>query len=121
MRQEVDTVIRYGGDEYVVLLIDADYEVAMRVAERIRASIEKAEFLNEDELHLKITASIGVATYPIHERQEGTSQDGRQGDVPRQGHIKKRRLPCPSARCDCRKNRERPEEGFCSNQVPPPG
>ncbi|MEK6758606.1 MAG: diguanylate cyclase [Deltaproteobacteria bacterium] len=64
--REVDTVIRYGGDEYVVLLIDADYEVAMRVAERIRASIEKAEFLNDDDLHLKITASIGVATYPIH-------------------------------------------------------
>ncbi|MBI5886692.1 MAG: diguanylate cyclase [Deltaproteobacteria bacterium] len=68
--REVDTVIRYGGDEYVVILVDADYDVAMRVAERIRAGIEQARFLAEDGLSIKITASIGVATYPIHAREK---------------------------------------------------
>jgi len=54
----------------VVILVDADYDVAMRVAERIRAGIEQAEFLSEDGLAIKITASIGVATYPIHAKEK---------------------------------------------------
>lgn len=68
--REVDTVIRYGGDEYVVLLIDADYDVAMKVADRIRYSIEKNQFLAEDSLDLRLTASIGIATYPIHTKDK---------------------------------------------------
>ncbi|MBI5453757.1 MAG: diguanylate cyclase [Deltaproteobacteria bacterium] len=68
--REVDTVIRYGGDEYVVILVDADYDVAMRVAERIRLSIEKHKFIEEDGLDLHITASIGIATYPIHTKDK---------------------------------------------------
>jgi len=68
--REVDTVIRYGGDEYVVILVDADYDVAMRVAERIRASIEQEQFIPEEEVDIRITASLGVATYPIHTRDK---------------------------------------------------
>ena len=68
--REVDSVIRYGGDEFVVILVDADYNVAMRVAERIRTSIERHEFMKEDGLGLRITASIGVATYPTHTRDK---------------------------------------------------
>lgn len=68
--REVDTVIRYGGDEYVVILVDADYGVAMRVADRIRASIEQEHFISEESLDIRITASLGVATYPIHTRDK---------------------------------------------------
>ena len=68
--REVDSVIRYGGDEFVVILVDADYNVAMRVAERIRTSIERHEFMKEEGLGLRITASIGVATYPTHTRDK---------------------------------------------------
>lgn len=68
--REVDTVIRYGGDEYVVLLVDAAYDVAMRVAERIRSTIEKHDFIEEENLRIKVTASIGIATYPIHTRDK---------------------------------------------------
>jgi len=68
--REVDTVIRYGGDEYVVILVDADYGVAMRVADRIRASIEQEHFIAEESLDIRITASLGVATYPIHTRDK---------------------------------------------------
>ncbi|MBI5643677.1 MAG: diguanylate cyclase [Deltaproteobacteria bacterium] len=68
--REVDTVIRYGGDEYVILLVDADYDVASRVAERIRQTIEKHMFLEDDGLNLRITASIGIATYPIHTKDK---------------------------------------------------
>jgi diguanylate cyclase (GGDEF)-like protein len=67
--REVDTVVRYGGDEYVIILIDADSETGFRVAERIRFSIEECGFLKDEGLNLKITASIGVATYPLHTRE----------------------------------------------------
>lgn len=68
--REVDTVIRYGGDEYVVILVDADYNVAFKVADRIRTTIEKHGFLEEDSLNIKVTASIGIATYPIHTKDK---------------------------------------------------
>jgi len=68
--REVDTVIRYGGDEYVVVLVDADYHVASRVAERIRSTIENTSFLSEEGLDIRITASIGIATYPVHTRDK---------------------------------------------------
>jgi diguanylate cyclase (GGDEF)-like protein len=64
--REVDTAIRYGGDEYVVILVDAGCEAGFRVAERIRASVEEQTFLHAEGLDLKITVSIGVATYPVH-------------------------------------------------------
>ncbi|MDO8427346.1 MAG: diguanylate cyclase [Deltaproteobacteria bacterium] len=68
--REVDTVIRYGGDEYVIILVDADYDVAGRVAERIRSSIEKNSFLEEESLNVRITVSIGIATYPVHTKDK---------------------------------------------------
>ncbi len=68
--REVDTVIRYGGDEFVVVLVDADYDVSLRVAERIRSSIEGNTFLEDEGLNIRITVSIGVATYPIHTRNK---------------------------------------------------
>ena len=68
--REVDTVIRYGGDEYVVVLVDADYHVASRVAERIRSTIENTSFLSDEGLDIRITASIGIATYPVHTRDK---------------------------------------------------
>jgi diguanylate cyclase (GGDEF)-like protein len=40
MRAGVDTVARYGGDEFVAILPDADANLAMAVGERIRESIE---------------------------------------------------------------------------------
>jgi diguanylate cyclase (GGDEF)-like protein len=64
--REVDTAIRYGGDEYVVILVDADCESGFQVAERIRGSVEDQSFLHSEGLDLKITVSIGVATYPVH-------------------------------------------------------
>jgi len=68
--REVDTVIRYGGDEYVVILVDADSDSAFRVADRIRATIEGHSFLTDDGLGLRITTSVGVATYPVHTRDK---------------------------------------------------
>ena len=62
--REIDTVIRYGGDEYTILLVETGLETAAGVAERIRRSIEKHRFLASDGMTIRITASLGYACYP---------------------------------------------------------
>lgn len=55
-----DTLIRTGGDEFVVLLPKASPIQAKEVAERIRAALAGLEFSRESRV-FHITASIGVA------------------------------------------------------------
>ena len=62
--REVDIVIRYGGDEYTILLIETTPETAIAVAERIRKNIESHAFLAEEDLDIHITCSIGIACCP---------------------------------------------------------
>ena len=59
----VDLVVRYGGDELVMLLGKADVAMAWEVAERMRAIIE-AKTIAVGEHRLSMTASFGVASYP---------------------------------------------------------
>lgn len=57
--REEDLPVRYGGEEFCVLLVAADAEQAYGQAERMRSQVEAATI---GELQLKITASFGVAT-----------------------------------------------------------
>lgn len=63
--REVDIVIRYGGDEYTIILVETGEKGAATVAERIRRSIESHIFLTDDGLDVRLTASLGYACYPI--------------------------------------------------------
>jgi two-component system cell cycle response regulator len=56
-----DAVARFGGEEFVVLLIDANLESAAFVAERIRASVAGTMIAPSPEIQLSVTVSIGVA------------------------------------------------------------
>ena len=62
--REVDVVIRYGGDEYTIILVETGPEPAKRVGERIRRQIEAHPFLESDGHRIAVTASIGFACYP---------------------------------------------------------
>jgi diguanylate cyclase (GGDEF)-like protein len=64
--RESDTLARYGGDEFVVLLPETAPEGALLIAERIRAAIEEHVFLGGEGLAERLSASVGVATYPDH-------------------------------------------------------
>ncbi|HAR44354.1 MAG TPA: hypothetical protein DCS07_17280 [Bdellovibrionales bacterium] len=64
--RDSDIVFRYGGDEFVAVLSPCDLITAKTVAERIRATVEKQIFLEEDKLNLRFTVSIGVALFPDH-------------------------------------------------------
>ncbi|MDZ4661124.1 MAG: GGDEF domain-containing protein [Pseudomonadota bacterium] len=60
-----DVGIRYGGDEYLLLLTGANAKNASIAAERIRKIIAAQDFEIAGKPY-KITASIGVAAFPEH-------------------------------------------------------
>jgi diguanylate cyclase (GGDEF)-like protein len=70
--REVDSVIRFGGDEFVVLLLGATANTGLLAGERIRRKIENARFFLDDGNHISLTASIGVAAYPEHAKTRET-------------------------------------------------
>ena len=61
-----DLVVRWGGEEFVVLLPHTDPRDASLLAERVRAGVESPEF-RVDERAVAVTCSVGVAgtrTFP---------------------------------------------------------
>jgi diguanylate cyclase (GGDEF)-like protein len=65
-----DVVVRYGGDEYVVLLRGTDSGGALKVAERIRRTMESTHFTPREGLSLTLTTCVGVASFPEHARDK---------------------------------------------------
>lgn len=57
-----DTICRPGGDEFIFLLPNTDYQGAAHVAQRTLAII--AEPFTIDDQRLSLTASIGIALFP---------------------------------------------------------
>jgi diguanylate cyclase (GGDEF)-like protein len=66
--RQVDTLARYGGDEFTILLVDTDHEMAMTIAERIRCLVGETLFEAGPENPFRLSISIGVATFPSHGR-----------------------------------------------------
>lgn len=60
-----DFLFRYGGEEFLIVLVEVDLAGASAVAERIRASIDGWDF-RAGETTLHITASAGVAEHAGH-------------------------------------------------------
>ncbi|MDI6871621.1 MAG: diguanylate cyclase [Bacillota bacterium] len=60
--RELDTVCRYGGDEFAVILNDAGAETATAIAERVRGAVERCAGLVGAPPG--ITVSLGIAIYP---------------------------------------------------------
>jgi len=61
--REIDLVGRYGGEEFSVILTDTPKQGALFLAERIREAVGNKEIKAYDE-RLKVTISIGIATFP---------------------------------------------------------
>ena len=57
-----DLASRYGGEEFTVLLSDANKKDAVFIADRIRKNIEAYDFEYENK-HMKVTVSGGVAVF----------------------------------------------------------
>ncbi|HEV8130850.1 MAG TPA: GGDEF domain-containing protein [Acidobacteriota bacterium] len=66
MVRESDVVVRYGGDEFVIILPETSPGGAETIAERVRKSVESHTFGIEQGRNVRITISIGIAGYPDH-------------------------------------------------------
>lgn len=69
MRQSVrnvDIPVRYGGDEFAVILPETSVATARMVAERLRTAIRTHVFLEGAGLRAQLAASIGIAGFPDH-------------------------------------------------------
>jgi two-component system cell cycle response regulator len=69
----VDVVARYGGEEFVVVLPETAGDGAVTFAERIRERLEAHTFATKAGLALRLTTSIGIATFP--DRDVETAED----------------------------------------------
>lgn len=68
--RDVDLVFRFGGDEFVVLLIESESRGGYRTAERIRERIQQTPFTVAHGNTAHVTASIGVAAFPEHGQEK---------------------------------------------------
>ncbi len=59
-----DLLIRYGGEEFLVLLQDVHNGMAENVAEKIRLAVENHRFDLGDGVYIHKTISVGVSEYP---------------------------------------------------------
>lgn len=62
--RDIDIVSRQGGDEFIILLDDADVEKSVLTAQRILYYLKEPLLIGEEETY--VTASIGISLYPVH-------------------------------------------------------
>jgi len=59
-----DYFIRYGGEEFAVIVANSDMTHVLEIAERIRKAVENTPIFNEEEnVPVKITISIGISNF----------------------------------------------------------
>jgi diguanylate cyclase (GGDEF)-like protein len=64
----IDFAFRYGGDEFVLLLPQTSKENALNVARRLHKLIREGVWLEQEGLRIRLTPSLGVASYPVDSR-----------------------------------------------------
>ena len=58
-----EIISRYGGEEFTVIIPQADYDVTLVVGEKIRSLVEEHKFAY-DGVEFPITVSVGLALFP---------------------------------------------------------
>ena len=76
----IDLACRFGGEEFMVVMPDTEPHVAQKVAERIRAEIERAPFqIGPDKTEVRITISIGVSS--LHQAPDSVEALLKRADM----------------------------------------
>ena len=68
-----DTLFRYGGEEFVVLLTDTPHDEAGDIARRLCKIISQQSFTINDDLELSLTVSVGVSELQASDEADGLS------------------------------------------------
>ncbi len=70
-RRNLDILVRYGGEEFVMLLPATDLDGVLKIAESIRHHVQYAQFWFEDQ-RVPVTVSLGihVGIPPVHASPE---------------------------------------------------
>lgn len=63
--READWIVRWGGEEFLVICRKTDRELLLPLAERIRSNIENHQFIIDDETKISVTTSIGLVAFPF--------------------------------------------------------
>ena len=63
--RKADILARYGGEEFVIILPEIDKAHALKVAEKLRITIEKKRFPKQEyQPNKNLTISLGIASFP---------------------------------------------------------
>jgi diguanylate cyclase (GGDEF)-like protein len=61
--RDSDQIARIGGEEFAILLIRADRELTLSIAERLRSRIDDLILEEDPPLPVDLTASLGIAFF----------------------------------------------------------
>lgn len=64
--RKIDVLSRFGGDEFVIVLLNADERRANDVCLRIRDALRKHVFLEKQDIEIHITGCFGISSFPAH-------------------------------------------------------
>ncbi|HEY9731388.1 MAG TPA: diguanylate cyclase [Drouetiella sp.] len=122
--RDVDLPVRYGGEEFLLVLPEINQEGAAVVAERIRKSLSQ-EIIHHEDIQISVTGSFGIAAFPedAHNQQQlldladkalylskrlGRNQVHTAGDLMFE-EISPTKVPEQPSRADARQRQEEQE------------
>lgn len=66
MVRDIDLLARFGGDEFALVLTETDEAAGEKLARRVQQAVEACELKLPDGTPLRLTVSMGMATFPTH-------------------------------------------------------
>jgi diguanylate cyclase (GGDEF)-like protein len=64
--RKIDLLSRFGGDEFVIVLLHADESRAYDVSLRIQTAMKSHVFLKDQNINIKITGCFGISSFPAN-------------------------------------------------------
>ncbi len=89
-----DIACRYGGEEFVLIMPEATTDAASARAEKLRTAIGELQIKHRGRDLERLTASIGVATFPLHGRVASEVRDAADRALYKAKHSGRNRVVC---------------------------
>ncbi len=64
--RETDYLVRWGGEEFLIIVRETSRKLAANIADRICRIVNEQPFIIKEGLELSLTCSIGFAPFPFH-------------------------------------------------------